>query len=222
MRTDGRGGQPGSRVAGTLRATGEGGPCRAGAKRAHGLGRHLDSRVAGADRATGKGGSCRAGAKRAHGPGHHLDSRVASADRATGAGGASGVARRGAGVNGRVDLRVACPGGIIGTGALRTVAELSGAWGIDRLTIGHRQDLLVAGIPESYVARFRAAVAPLEVDRADAPPAIPISPVRPRLPASCAARAGWTPASSSRSWPASGCGPRSRSTLPTRTRICCR
>ena len=30
------------------------------------------------------------------------------------------------------------------------------------------------------------------------------------------------PASSSRSWPASGCGPRSRSTLPTRTRICCR
>ena len=71
-------------------------------------------------------------------------------------------------MNGRVDLRVACPGGIIGTGALRTVAELSGAWGIDRLTIGHRQDLLVAGIPESYVARFRAAVAPLEVDRADA------------------------------------------------------
>ena len=71
-------------------------------------------------------------------------------------------------MNGRVDLRVACPGGIIGTGALRTVAELSGAWGVDRLTIGHRQDLLVAGIPESYVARFRAAVAPLEVDRADA------------------------------------------------------
>lgn len=71
-------------------------------------------------------------------------------------------------MSGRVDLRVACPGGIIGTGALRTVAELSGAWGIDRLTIGHRQDLLVAGIPDSYVARFRAAVAPLEVDRADA------------------------------------------------------
>ena len=71
-------------------------------------------------------------------------------------------------MNGRVDLRVACPGGIIGTGALRTVAELSGAWGIDRLTIGHRQDLLVAGIPDSYVARFRAAVAPLDVDRADA------------------------------------------------------
>ena len=71
-------------------------------------------------------------------------------------------------MNGRVDLRVACPGGIIGTGALRTVAELSGAWGIDRLTIGHRQDLLVAGIPDSHVDRFRAAVAPLEVDRADA------------------------------------------------------
>ena len=71
-------------------------------------------------------------------------------------------------MNGRVDLRVACPGGIIGTGALRTVAELSGAWGIDRLTIGHRQDLLVASIPDSYVARFRAAVAPLDVDRADA------------------------------------------------------
>ena len=71
-------------------------------------------------------------------------------------------------MSGRVDLRVACPGGIIGTGALRTVAELSGAWGIDRLIIGHRQDLLVAGIPDSYVARFRAAVAPLQVDRADA------------------------------------------------------
>ena len=70
-------------------------------------------------------------------------------------------------MNGRVDLRVACPVGIIGTAALRTVAELSGAWGIDRLTIGHRQDLLVAGIPDSYVARFRAAVAPLDVDRAD-------------------------------------------------------
>ena len=71
-------------------------------------------------------------------------------------------------MNGRVDLRVTCPGGIIGTGALRTVAELSGAWGVDRLTVGHRQDLLVAGIPDSYVARFRAAVAPLEVDRAEA------------------------------------------------------
>ena len=71
-------------------------------------------------------------------------------------------------MNGRVDLRVACPGGIIGTGALRTVAELSGAWGLDRLTIGHRQDLVVAGIPDSHVARFRAALAPLEVDRADA------------------------------------------------------
>ena len=71
-------------------------------------------------------------------------------------------------MNGRVDLRVACSGGIIGTGALRTVAELSGAWGVDRLTIGHRQDLLVAGIPDSYVTRFRAAVAPLEVDRQDA------------------------------------------------------
>ena len=70
-------------------------------------------------------------------------------------------------MNGRVDLRVACPGRIIGTGALRTVAELSGAWGSDRLTIGHRQDLLVAGIPDSYVARFRAAVAPLDVERAD-------------------------------------------------------
>ena len=31
--------------------------------------------------------------------------------------------------------------------------------------------------------------------------------VRPRLAASCAARAGWTPASSSRSWPASGLRP---------------
>ena len=71
-------------------------------------------------------------------------------------------------MNERVDLRVACPGGIIGTGALRTVAELSGAWGVDRLTIGHRQDLLVAGIPDTYVARFRSAVAPLRVDRAEA------------------------------------------------------
>lgn len=64
-----------------------------------------------------------------------------------------------------VDLRVACPGGIIAPAALRTIAELSGAWGADRLRIGCRQDLLVEGIAAAYEERFRAAVAPLAVDR---------------------------------------------------------
>ena len=124
-------------------------------------------------------------------------------------------------MKGRVDLRVACPGGIVGTGALRTVAELSGAWGIDRLTIGHRQDLLVAGIPDSHVTRFRAAVVPLEVDRAD-------TSGHPNVTNSTAATgimrgARWLDAGIIQSILAGiASGPRARSTLPTRTRICCR